>query len=319
MSVRYCISTVASLLFSVLFLLSPPVVACTTFASVGTANYDGGLIIAKNRDSLATYENLAVRSEPGKNSYLGLFYNTTSSTPYPYVAAGINEYGLSVVQNEAASIYNANTFNDADQSAVIYTILENYNSVADVLADQKTLFGNGLANFLIIGDKTQAILVEVGSTNDTFQILNASDNNNRVFHTNHYVLSEMRSLNKIYYADSEDRFVAIKRLMTQAPAQYTAGGSYFDWVSNAENGPMKSILREVTVASWIASIPENGPPGLILRFTSPTQEFQRYYLELTPEFWSNPAALIKPTPLSIDGLNPEPIGSELRYRYVGRQ
>jgi|GEM_PF-1798616 len=319
MPTRYCISTAASLLFSVLLLLPPPVVACTTFASVGTANYNGGLIIAKNRDSLATYENLAVKSEAGKNSYLGLFYNTTSSTPYPYLAAGINQQGLSVVQNEAASIYNASTFNDADQSAVIYTILENYSSVADVLADQKTLFGNGLANFLIIGDKTQAILVEVGSTEGSFQILNASDNHNRVFHTNHYVLSDMLSLNKIYYADSEDRFVAIKNLMSNALAQYSADGSYFSWVSNAENGPLKSILREVTVASWIASVPEDGTPELILRFTSPSLEFQRYYLQLTPEFWSDPTAMITPTPLSTNGLNPEPIGSESRYRYVGEE
>ena len=136
--------------------------ACTTFASIGTANFDGGLIIAKNRDSMATYENLAVRSTPGKNSYLGLFYNTSSTTPYPYIAAGINEHGLSVVQNEAASVYNPNTFNDADQSVAIYAILANYSSVAEVLADQQTLFGNGLANFLIIGDKSEAILVEVG-------------------------------------------------------------------------------------------------------------------------------------------------------------
>ena len=95
--------------------------------------------------------------------------------------------------------------------------MANYSSVAEVLADQQTLFGNGLANFLIIGDKSEAILVEVGPERNSFQILRASDNNNRVFHTNHYVLGKMRKLNKIYYSDSEDRFRAIKRLMTKAP------------------------------------------------------------------------------------------------------
>ncbi|USE37675.1 carcinine hydrolase/isopenicillin-N N-acyltransferase family protein [Endozoicomonas sp. SCSIO W0465] len=282
-------------------------------------NYNGGLLIAKNRDSLATYESLAVKSAVGKNTYLGLFYNSSSQTPYPFLAAGINEHGVSVVQNEAASIYNADTFNNTDQSAVIYTIMENYSSVAEVLADKETLFGNGLANFLIIGDKTEAILVEVGPSKNSFQILNASNNDNRVFHTNHYVLSEMRNLNKIYYSDSEDRFVAIKSLMNNAPAQFTADGSYFNWISNAQDGLLRSIFREMTVASWIASVPETGTPEVLIRFTSPSLEFQRYSIQLTPEFWNSPPASISPIPLSTQGLNPEPIGSELRYTYTGSE
>ena len=319
MSVRYGISIAASLLFSILLFSPTGTMACTTFASIGPANYDGGLLIAKNRDSLATFENLAVKNEAGKNAYLGLFYNTSSQTPYPFLAAGINEHGVSVVQNEAASIYNANTFNNADQSAVIYTILENYSSVADVLADQQKLFGNGLANFLIIGDKTEAILVEVGSSTNSFQILKASDNDNRVFHTNHYVLSEMRKLNTIFYSDSEDRFVAIKHLMNHALGQFTAEGSYFNWISNAVNGPLRSIYREVTVASWIASVPDSGTPEVLIRFTSPSLDFQRYYIQLTPEFWSSPSTHLTPIPLSLEGLNPEPIGSELRYKYSGSE
>ena len=293
--------------------------ACTTFASTGAANFNGGLLIAKNRDSMATYENLAVKITPGKNSYLGLFYNTSSTTPYPYIAAGINEHGLSVVQNEAASVYHADTFNDADQSAAIYTILANYSSVADVLTDQQTLFGNGLANFLIIGDKSEAILVEVGPEKNSFQILQASDNNNRLFHTNHYVLSNMRKLNKVYYSDSEDRFQAIKHLITKAPAQLTADGSYYQWVSNAEDGPANSILREVTVASWIVSVPESGTPELMLRFTSPSLNFQRYRVALTPEFWSAPTKSLQPAPASSSGVSIEPVDSEQQYSYTARE
>lgn len=318
MSIRYGgISLAASLLLSVLLLSPSDAGACTTFASVGAANYNNGLLIAKNRDSLAAFENLAVKSSAGKNSYLGLFYNASSQTPYPFLASGINEHGVSVVQNEAASIYHPNTFNNADQSAVIYTILENYSSVAEVLADQQKLFGNGLANFLIIGDKTDAILVEVGPDKNSFQIINASDNNNRVFHTNHYVLSEMRKYNKFYYSDSEGRFVAIKNLMNSASAQYTAEGSYFNWTSNAVDGPLRSIFREMTVASWIASVPESGIPEVLIRFTSPSLDFQHYYIQLTPEFWSSPPATISPLPLSLEGFDPEPVGSELRYTYTG--
>lgn len=298
-------------------LLLTPLTAqsCTTFASVGSDNFNGGLIIAKNRDSLAAYENLQLKRTPGKNTYLGLFYNTSDATPYPFIAAGINEHGLSVVQNESASLTDANEFNDADQSAAIFTILENYSSVAAVLEDKEQLFGNGLANFLIIGDKSQAVLVEVGPNKNQFEVLNASANNNRLYHTNHYVLNPLRSLNKIYYPDSEDRFATIKALMSSATAQYTADGNYYGWVSNATDGPLHSILRQVTVASWIAAVPESGTPTLNLRFTSPAMNFQRYQLTLTPEFWSGASGVIAATGDDLNGFDPAPVGSQGQYTY----
>ncbi len=305
-----------SLLFSLLMFQSSTINACTTFASLGPANDGGGLIIAKNRDSMALFEQLAVKKGPNQNTYLGIFYNTVDKTPFPYIAAGINEHGLSVVQNESASILSAYKFNDADQSAVMYAILENYSSVAEVLDDQEKLFGNGLANFLIIGDKTEAILVEVGPKENVFQILKASQNNNRLFHTNHYVLKSMRGLNKVFFSDSEDRFASIKSLMNNAPSQFTAEGSYYRWINSGQNGPYNSILREVTVASWVASQPQNDTPEVYVRFTSPSQTFQRYAIKLTPEFWSYPPKQIQPLPISFGDVEVEPVGSERRYTYT---
>ncbi len=290
--------------------------ACTTFASVGTANNEGGLIMAKNRDSLAAFEQLEVKREPDENAYLGLFYNTTDRTPFPYIAAGINQFGLSVVQNESASINDASKFNDGDQSDAIYNILKRYRSVAEVLADQEALFGNGLANFLIIGDKTEAILVEVGPVKGSYEILKASQNQNRLYHTNHYVLEPMRKFNKVFYPDSEDRFETIKALMKNAPGQLTAEGNYYRWMNSAQNGPYNSILREVTVASWVVTLPEGNNPELNLRFTSPSQTFQRYEVELTPEFWNYPPEHLLPLPLNADGIESEPVGSERRYTYT---
>ncbi|OQX39721.1 MAG: hypothetical protein B0D91_01005 [Oceanospirillales bacterium LUC14_002_19_P2] len=83
--------------------------------------------------------------------------------PSPYIAAGVNQHGLAVVQNESASIKNASHCNDGDQSAAIYAILENYQSVEEVSKAKQKLFADGLANFLIIGDKHEAMFVEVGS------------------------------------------------------------------------------------------------------------------------------------------------------------
>ncbi|WP_299734324.1 carcinine hydrolase/isopenicillin-N N-acyltransferase family protein [uncultured Endozoicomonas sp.] len=297
---------------------TPPLIseACTTFASVGTANKDGGLIMAKNRDSLAAYEQLTIKREAGKSAYLGLFYNHSNHSPYPYLAAGINEHGLSVVQNESASINNANQFNDKDQSAVLYELLENYQSVAEVLNDEEKLFGNGMANFLIIGDKTEAILVEVGPNKKQYQIMSARENNNRLYHTNHYVLDSMRSLNQVYYPDSADRFDTIKAMMQANTSELTAVGDYYRWVNSAQNGYYDSIIREVTVASWIAEVPDSGTPQLHVRFTSPSQNFERFQISLTDSFWRDAPTAVKSQPLSGKGITSEPVGSERRYRYT---
>lgn len=290
--------------------------ACTTFASVGTANADSGLIIAKNRDSTQGFEQLAVREEAGKNTYLGLFFNVDDKQPYPLISAGINEHGLTVVQNEAVAITSAQLAEDAPHgSAVIYNVLEGYSSVADVVADQQTLFGNGYANFLIIGDQTEAILVEIGPEENTYQILRASDNNNRLYHTNHYVLQSMRRHNKVFYPDSEDRFATIKKLMTGAKAQLTADGNYYHWINSAQNGQYNSMFRNITVASWIATIPESGTPELMVRLTSPNVKYQQYKIQLTPEFWSNPPAEIKPFTPGFSGIEAEPVNSQQRYTY----
>ena len=272
MHFRKGLTTSACLLVLYLNLQTAITHACTTFASVGTANNKGGLILAKNRDSLAAFEQLTVNREHGENAYLGLFYNTHDQAPYPYIAAGINQHGLAVVQNESASINNAGKFNDPDQSEVLYNVLKRYSSVAEVLADQAALFGNGLANFLIIGDKTEAILVEVGPVKGSYEILKASQNLNRLYHTNHYVLEPMRKFNKVFYPDSEDRFQTIKALMKDAPSQLTAESNYYRWINNAQHGPYNSILREVTVASWVVSLPEGSAPEFHLRITSPSQK-----------------------------------------------
>ena len=290
--------------------------ACTTFASVGAANANNGLIIAKNRDSTQGFEQLAVRKQAGKNTYLGLFFNVNDQQPYPLISAGINEHGLSVVQNEAVAITNAQLAEDAPHgSAVIFNVLEGYSSVADVLADQQALFGNGYANFLIIGDQTEAILVEIGPEENAYQILRASDNNNRVYHTNHYVLQSMKGFNKVFDADSEDRFTTIKKLMTKANNQLTADGHYYQWINSAQNGQYNSIFRNITVASWIAEIPQNGSPELMVRLTSPDVKYQQYSIQLTPEFWSNPPTQIQPFTPSFAGLEGEPAGSTRRYTY----
>ena len=294
-------------------------IACTTFASIGEANANHGLLMAKNRDSTQGYEQLAVRKEAGKNTYLGLFFNVDDQQPYPLISAGINEHGLSVVQNEAVAVTSAQLAEDAPHgSAVIFNILEGYSSVAEVLADQQRLFGNGYANYLIIGDKTEAILVEIGPEENAYEILQASDHDNRVYHTNHYVLDSMRRFNKDFYPDSEYRFTAIRKLIGNHN-RLTADHHYYKWINSAHNGQYNSILRNITVASWITDIPEQGTPQLSVRLTSPDVKYQQFQIELTPAFWSNPPATLEPFTPGFAGLTGEPVGSKLRYTYSAQE
>ncbi|GAA4647869.1 hypothetical protein GCM10023116_01310 [Kistimonas scapharcae] len=307
----------SAFLLPVIGILPDTTHACTTFASTGSANADGGLLIAKNRDSLSAYQSVEVRQSISGNRYIGLFYNSHKRKPYPYIAAGVNQHGLAVVQNESASINNASHFNDGDQSAAIYTILENYRSVADVRQAKQKLFADGLANFLIIGDKHEAILVEVGPANGSYQILSAKENGNKLYHTNHYVLKEMEHFNKVFYPDSQLRFSAIKSQMSEAPSQLTMEGSYYNWVNSAKNGPNDSILRNVTLASWVNRITDDGATKLWIRVTSPKHKYQRYQLLLDQAFWNNPPSEIRPVALSAEGIVSYPVGSEDQYEYQG--
>ncbi len=315
---KFCIQRfISTLILSLIGLLPGGIYACTTFASVGEANAAGGLLIAKNRDSLAAYQALEVRQPATGNTYIGLFYNSVNHSPFPYIAAGVNQHGLAVVQNESASINDADHFNDADQSAAIFKILENYKTVAEVRKAKEELFADGMANFLIIGDRHQAILVEVGPEKGSYQILPAKQNSNKLFHTNHYVLKGMEHFNKVFYPDSQHRFSAIKLDMNQALSQLTMEGSYYNWVNSATNGPNDSILRNVTLASWINRITKNGTSELWVRVTSPNHKFQHYQLSLDQAFWNNPPSDIRPVNLSAAGIVSFPVGSEAQYEYQG--
>ena len=75
------------------------------------------------------------------------------------------------------------------------------------------------------------------------------------------------------------------------------------------------MFRNITVAGWVAEIPENGTPELMVRLTSPNVKYQQFRIQLTPEFWSNPPAQITPLTPSFAGIEAEPVDSQQRYTY----
>lgn len=284
--------------------------SCTSWASIGDKNAGGGLIIAKNRDSEAAYEELKIVHPKQGNTYLGLFYSDTNKKPYPYIAAGVNDKNLYIVQNEATSQPFTSGYSDSNQSKLIFSILQGYSSVEEVLINQDKIFKNSAPNFLIIGDNAQAILVEIGTKKNQFEIRTAAQNDGILYHTNHYVLPSLVNENTLFYLGSQRRFSRIKHLMTHERKPYNFQIAR-NWSNDQKDGYLLSIFREFTVASWIALLPKNGTPFLWVRFTSPKVAYQTYRLDLTKEFWKhngviNPITLKElkiPSPVSTDKKN----------------
>lgn len=287
--------------------------ACTTFATLGSDNLGGGLLIGKARDSMAQYERLGVRKKAGTIPYLGLFYGKKPGKNLPYIASGVNQKGLAVVQSEAASAEFGEMFTDEDQSKVIYQLLEHYGSVAQVLKDQKKLFSNGEANFLIIGDKHEAILVEVGPKKESYQILQAKDHSDRLYHTNHYVLSQMKKYNYKFFHDSKLRFQQIETLVndTEKPLRMMKEG--YAWVNDSSRGAKESISNEYTVAAFLADIPLEGAPKVWVQFTSRVHHYATFYLVLNKAFWKTPGRFIKPYTLSTRAATDERAQGKNKY------
>lgn len=254
---------------------------CTTFASVGSRNVGGGLLIAKNRDSMAEDEKLILTVPESGNKYVGIMYNVNGSTDFPQMSAGMNEKNLVVVNNAAASAKVGPKNNDNGQTWPIVEILKKYNSVDDVLVDKEKLFGTGLVNFLLLGDKNKILLVEIGENG---KFTTEVKEEGVLFHTNHYISPELVNENAFYPPDSYFRLRRVRELLWD---HYDYDFEYFWNISNDQHdGLENSIFRAWTVATMIVEIPANGSdPFLFVRFTSPKVLYTTFRININADFW----------------------------------
>jgi hypothetical protein len=296
----------------VAILVCSSALSCTTFAILGSNVASGNTLIAKNRDALSPYQHLAVRSEKNTIPYLGLFYSDKKSKPFPFITAGINKDGLAVVQNESVSIRNFQHFTNKDQSAVMYTILKHYSSVSAVIKDKDKLFANSNANFLIIADSKEAIMIEIANKNNQYEILNAADNHGILFHTNHYVLPSMLKFNQLYIPGSNARFKRMTALFKDSPKPFTSEHA-LNWLSDRKDGLYNGIFREFTLASWFVSLPKIHYPQVWVQLTSNPQAFALYHITLNPRFWKNPQKYIKPYKFKASEFEVQNISSKTPY------
>jgi len=255
--------------------------ACTNWASIGKRNEKGGLLIAKNRDSVAREEKLILTSPHGGYKYVGIMYNDEGSKNYPQMSAGLNEKGVVVINNAAATVPSGGNNNDTGQTWPMVQILRGYDSVDAVIKDQKELFMTGLVNNLIVGDRNKILLVEIGE-DGKYAMEERTDG--ILYHTNNYVSKELLYQNTIDCPDSIVRYKRIEYLLNSHPGPYTF--DFFWKCSNDRHDGLEgSIFRAWTVATWIVSIPEKGLPFLYVRFTSPVAKYATFRTTIDKKFW----------------------------------
>lgn len=255
--------------------------ACTTWASIGKRNEKGGLLIAKNRDSVAREERLILTAPRGGYKYVGIMYNDKGSKDYPQMSAGMNEKGVVVVNSAAASVPPGGNNNDTGQTWPMVQILRGYDSVDAVIKDQKKLFATSFANNLLIGDRNKILLVEIGE-NGKYALEEKSEG--ILFHTNNYVSKKLLYQNTIDNPDSMVRYKRIRYLLESHEGPYSF--NFFWKCSNdRHDGLEDSIFRAWTIATWIVSIPEKELPFLYVRFTSPVVNYTTFRITPDEAFW----------------------------------
>ena len=273
-------------------LISTTSTACTTWASVGSVNQLGGLLLVKNRDAPHKgHEKLILFHPKNHIPYLALAYNSNGSNQYPYYSAGVNQKGLAVVNN-AADVYPVQYDREQGETSSMKAILKNYTSVAEVLQHAKQLFSTSKVNFLIIGDPKQIVTVEIGPKKQ--YCIYGKTNNGFVYHTNQYQCKNLETFNHKKFPDSITRYHTIQKLLTTHTGKYTFN-DYYTFSNRQNYGLNSSIFRKWTAATWVLQYPSKGNPLLYVRFTSPAQQYHVYRIQLTPAFWKHRTFSVVPS------------------------
>ncbi len=276
--------TLALLLFSLSLQNSH---ACTLWAAIGSVNQSDQLLFIKNRDAPPEeIQRLQLVQPPTGYRYLALMYkNTPADNAYHFISAGINQVGLNVADND---IHTPVAYGAAVGSDIMQTILRHYRSVADVIKDKETLFSHGAGQNLMIADNNQIILVEI-APNGHYAIRLAQQPG-YLYHTNHYVNDALISYNDPVSTSTFMRYNRINDLLATHTA-YTAG--LFENFSTDQSvltadgaiDTNDNILRQWTVATWLVTVPKDGPPTLNLKEFNPNQPKQTLKLILNQAFW----------------------------------
>ncbi len=262
--------------------------ACTSIGFAGDYLRDGGTIVAKNRDApIQGYQRLAMFRPDGKHPYIALTYGSKADVAtYPYIAGGTNARGLTVLVNDPASHYPKGRSENAIETAAVKTILENYASVAEVQKDAKKLFGQNNPALYIVGDATQVANFEAGYDDKYSARLKS---NGYVWALNEYHLPLTEADNRNITQDVKSRYETLTAWLAAHTADVRLGDA-LRLLASSYHDEFNSINREVTVAQYAVETPKGQPPLLHAKLTIPTQPYNQYRIQLTPEFFAKTPA-----------------------------
>ena len=240
-------------------------ISCTLFGAVGARVEGGGVLIGKTRDRPQNPEQVFIEVNP-KTGYR---YRGISTKGKTAVTSGINEKGLVVVSAAASNMKKEGPVTSVGK------LLAKNASVDEVIAMVKKGEIEGPIHFLT-ADRTKMALIEI--LNDKRYEVRIKEEG-VFYHTNHFVLPDMKAFNPRIGKSSEARLNRIQALLERE------GPLNKNWfmtcAKDHANGPGNlSICRhfvatdrssEKTVSAAVFYLPREGSPEVWVALAQPCE------------------------------------------------
>lgn len=256
--------------------------ACTLWGAVVPET--GGTIISKNRDWKPDHTQVLKFNREGRYTYLGLY---AAGNDQPGIKQGVNEKGLCVVTATAGSIpKETREKHRSKRGGAMSSLLANYATCDQVLADADKIFRDRSPGFMMISDRRKIITVETG-LNGRY-VVKVTESGHAA-HTNHFLEPALADCNLKTGEGSETRYKRISELLESAAAPLDLAA--FVRMSKDRNaGDRDSLWRtgkgSVTLSSWILETPAQGSPRLRVLLANPGEEEKESIFVLDKAFWA---------------------------------
>jgi hypothetical protein len=254
----------------VLFIPFYQAFACTLFGAIGNPVEGGGVLIGKTRDRPKALEQAFIEVLPKS----GYGYRGISLKGVRNVTSGMNERGLIVVSAAASNLERE------DKITTVGRILSKAASVDEVIVLAQKGEIKGPIHYLV-GDIHKIALLEVFDGH-RYEFL--VKENGILYHTNHFILEEMKKFNRKIGVSSQARLNRIEKLLGDGP--FTKD-KFISYTQDHFNGPgNNSICRhfevgvrsgERTVSAAIFFLPKDAAPEIWVSLGQPCQSmFERH-------------------------------------------
>jgi len=275
---------IASLICTLLVPAKAPVLqACTLWAAAGERVAHGGSLIAKNRDWKPESSHVRLVDPGSGHRHLGLYPTDEEGRRGPF--AGINEKGLVVVTATAGSIPSGERIKGG--SGLARKLLTGFSSVEEILVDG-TPFSRSRPSIYLAADHRRAAWIEV-APEGKFAV--RVTGGGWLAHTNHYLDETLAGANRKIGRSSRIRLERIGELLKGKAAPLTLE-DFMAFSRDRSHGPDDSLWRtggkpgiQITLASWIVSLPPAAPPEIFVRLANPGEPEREMRIALDGPFW----------------------------------